>query len=200
MTKLDWIKNQKSFLRTLFCPFCSDPDNATMSLAPLVLSLSWWSNEIQIMQSPLQSFSLKLIWLLCHLEASTLWCADILQHPAPLGAAKETLDSPISISTGDAISSWNIKNLKHASAIIHTAPRQGDQRFDRLCSSRGHVVLGVPMYHYCTSINYPKAPSGAWGVLRNGTSKHKPPTSLRPHETPWGITIGISFKIPWSIW
>ena len=23
---------------------------------------------------------------------------------------------------------------------------------------------------------------------------------MRPHETPWGITIGISFKIPWSIW
>jgi len=32
--------------------------------------------------------------------------------------------------------------LKYASAIIHAA----DQRFDRLCSSKNHVVLGVPFF------------------------------------------------------
>lgn len=51
--------NQKSFLRTLFCTSFSDPENASISLGPFVLSLSSWSNKIQIVQSPLQSFSPK---------------------------------------------------------------------------------------------------------------------------------------------
>ena len=56
--------------------------------------------------------------------------------------------------------------------------------------------LLVPEY---LLLEYPKAPNGARGLLRTGTSKHKPQTSLRPHETPWGTTIGISSKIPWSM-
>ena len=135
----------------MFCNFFSDPENATISLAPFLLSLSSWSNEIQIVQSPLQSFSPKLIWL-CHLEASTLWCADILQHPAPLGAAKETFDSPISISTGDAISSSTYQVFRVCFLHFFTSFRGKGIKDLTDCVLPGVTWCWV-CQHCCTSVN-----------------------------------------------
>ena len=144
ITKLDWLKNpsfglcfaplsqiqkmQQFHLLHLFCLYLHDQTRFRLCSPDCNLSLS------------------KLIWLLCHLlEASTLWCADILQHPAPLGGGKETFDSPISI----LIMMYQV--LKYPSAIIHTAPRQGGSKIWQALFFPGSRGVGCSkMFFYST--------------------------------------------------